>query len=118
MAPEQLEGDVAAIGPATDIYQLGTILYELLTSSLPFPMQPMHLLIYSKISTDPVSPRDRNPSVNPELASLCLKALKKSPADRFSSMADFATQLETCLARGLRPMPTPLPPRRWWQFGR
>ena len=92
MAPEQILGNKEAIGPATDIYSLGVILYELLTRSLPFEGPPA--AVYGQIlHAEPEPPSARRPGLDANLDRVCLKALAKDPAGRFPSMTTFAEAL-------------------------
>ena len=92
MAPEQVLGDAKAIGPATDVYGLGVILYELLTEGLPFEGPPV--AVYGQIlHALPEPPSARRPGVDARLDALCLQTLAKKPVDRFASMAAFAEAL-------------------------
>jgi serine/threonine protein kinase len=96
MPPEQVNGDVAAMGPTCDIYSLGVILYELLTNRRPFE-GPLGILV-AQIVLDPPPPlREFRPKLDRKLEAICLKALAKLPEDRFRSMAAFARALEDWL---------------------
>jgi serine/threonine protein kinase len=82
MAPEQARGDAKFVGPAADVYALGVILYECLTAAVPFPGDNA-LAVLRRVAEDvPESPRRRNPAVHRDLELVCLKCLRKDPADR------------------------------------
>ena len=78
MAPEQAAGDIAAIGPAADVYSLGVILFELLTGYRPFE-GPWSLVIGLKNVKDPDPPSKHRPDLSPALDAICLKAIAKDP---------------------------------------
>ena len=82
MAPEQCKGDVAAIGPATDVYALGVMLFEMLTGKTPYT-GAMSVVI-GRILTAPVPPvQEFRPDVDSRLDAVCRKAMAKAPAERF-----------------------------------
>lgn len=93
MPPEQVEGRSADIGPCSDVYSLGVLLYELLCGRPPFEGSVRS--IWSQILHDAPGPPSRHRSRIPAmLDAICLRAIARLPADRFQSMTEFAAALE------------------------
>jgi serine/threonine-protein kinase len=97
MAPEQVRGDKAAVGPATDIYALGALLYEMLTGQPPFRAETGAATLQQVLAEEPLPPARRNPQVPRDLTTICLKCLSKEPARRYASAAAFAEDLRRFL---------------------
>ena len=97
MAPEQAAGQSDRIGPATDVYALGVILYEMLTGRPPFKGSTLLETIDQVREHDPVPPRFLLPKTPRDLETICLKCLEKSPQRRYASAAELAGDLRAFL---------------------
>lgn len=97
MSPEQAAGRASEVGPASDIYSMGVMLYEALTGKLPHhgpnPMETLLLVV----EADPDLPHHINPDIPPELEAICLKCLEKSPEQRYDSATELADDLDRFL---------------------
>ncbi len=97
MAPEQAQADAARIGPRSDVYALGAILYQIGAGRAPFEGENVLQVLVDVVNRDPVTPRKLNPKFHPELETVALKALEKDPERRFPSAAEFAADLRRWL---------------------
>ena len=119
MAPEQASGLTDQAGPEADLYSAGVVLYELLTGELPFEGANLAAMLYAVVHTQPVPPSELRPGLDPRLDAICLKALAKSPEDRYRTAGEFAAALEGWLGgkpggpvpeEPLDVLPAPAPP--------
>ncbi len=94
MSPEQAEGRLEELGPATDIYGLGAILYALLTGRAPVDGPDVDAILKAVRRGEIPDPRSLNPRVPPALAAICRKALVKRPEDRYRSAHALAEEIE------------------------
>ncbi|MBL9123733.1 MAG: serine/threonine protein kinase [Planctomycetaceae bacterium] len=98
MAPEQASGQVKELGPATDVYSLGVVLYELLTGERPFRAVSDLALLQQITTIEPVSPSRLRREVPPDLSAITLRAMEKAPAARYGSAGELAADLRRYLA--------------------
>jgi serine/threonine-protein kinase len=116
MAPEQAAGSARDIGPVTDVYALGAILYEMLTGRPPFRSTSLVDTLLQVRTEEPVPPRRLQSTVPRDLETICLKCLQKPSARRYASAAALAEDLQRFLeGRAILARPAGLPERaRKW----
>ncbi|MBI2932299.1 MAG: protein kinase [Planctomycetes bacterium] len=94
MAPEQVRGSPGEISPRTDVYALGSILYEFLVGRPPFAGETVAEVYTHILQDDPHPPTKANPKADRILEAICLKALEKNPSKRYGDAAELAEELK------------------------
>ncbi len=97
MPPEQVKVDPDAIGPASDVYGLGAVLYHLLTGRPPFLAGSKEETFHQVVKNEPAAPRTLNPAIPKDLETICLKCLEKEPKRRYASALALAEDLHRWL---------------------
>jgi serine/threonine-protein kinase len=92
MAPEQVRGKRGDV--RTDIYALGTMLFEMITGDLPYPHGNAHVTMRSKINQDPRPPSEIMPSIDPKVEEIIMHAIERSPRERYETAKQMLTDLE------------------------
>jgi hypothetical protein len=96
MSPEQAMGE--RVGPQSDLYSLGVVLYEMLTGELPFEAEGALATAMKHITERPVPPRERDPRVPEAMEALVMALLAKDPEDRYGSAFELAEDLRRARA--------------------
>jgi eukaryotic-like serine/threonine-protein kinase len=97
MSPEQATGMQSQVGPRSDVYSLGALLYHLVTGRVPFAGESIGQTLRMVETQDPIAPRLLNPSLPLDLETICLKCLEKDPAKRYGSAEEFRDELQRFL---------------------
>jgi WD40 repeat protein/DNA-directed RNA polymerase subunit RPC12/RpoP len=97
MSPEQARGETDRVGPHSDQYSLGVVLYELLTGKRPFEGPP-HTVVAQVAAQEPPAPRKLNARIPEDLEAICQKATEKELSARYADMHAFAEDLTRWLA--------------------
>jgi serine/threonine protein kinase len=92
MAPEQVKGKRA--DKRTDIYNLGALLYEMLTGALPFQNDNPWAALNARVTGDPIAPRKLNSNLSAQAEEIVLRALQRDPAARYQSAAAMKEEID------------------------
>jgi serine/threonine-protein kinase len=98
LSPEQAQGE--EVTPVSDLYSIGVMLYEALAGRVPFEGESAVAVAMKQVSQAPQRPSSINPEVSPALDSVVLRALEKSPGDRFQNADAFIAALDNALKAG------------------
>ncbi|MBU6336919.1 MAG: Stk1 family PASTA domain-containing Ser/Thr kinase [Acidobacteria bacterium] len=107
LSPEQAQGH--EVGPQSDLYSTGVVLYEMATGRLPFDGESAVAIAMKQVGEAPPDPLSVNPSIPPALGAVILKALEKDPARRFADADAFIAALDAA-QQGIFPDTPALPP--------
>ena len=96
VSPEQTQGK--ELGPTSDLYSLGIVMYEAATGEVPFKGDDAISVALKQVNEQPVPPSQLNPNVDPQLEAIILKCMQKDPAARFQTADDLSKTLRDYLA--------------------
>lgn len=106
MSPEQAQG-LPSVGPPTDIYALGVVLYELLTGTFPFQAETPMAMLAARLMHAPTPPRDVRGDLPPAVEDVVMRALARKPEARFASSAEMVAALRAAAGIGSAPHAQP-----------
>src|SRR5438067_1714370 len=101
VAPEQAQG--RPVGPQSDVYAAGIVLYEMLTGTLPFDAENPLAVAMQQINQAPTRPTRLNAAIPRSVEAIVLQALAKNPADRFASMAEVKAAVDAARSSAAQP---------------
>lgn len=107
--PEQALAKKELIGPQSDVYSLGIVVYEMLTGRVPFKAESDTAVIQMHINTQPPMLHEFNPTIRKQVERVTLKALEKHPAKRFASAGEFYLSLKKAVEMTSTSFPKPTP---------
>lgn len=99
MSPEQARGNQAKVGPTSDIYSLGVVLYEYLIGKPPLVAESAVQTLRLVNEVEPVAPRQILPGIPIDLDTICMKCLRKGPSERYTTAGDLADDLDRFLQK-------------------
>lgn len=113
MPPEQAK-DSSTVTAQSDVYSLGATLYHAITGRPPFQAASLGEILRQIADEEPISPRRMNQRINRDLETICLKAMQKSPAQRYATAKEFADDLRRFLeGRPILARPVSRPEAIW-----
>ncbi|MCA9113610.1 MAG: protein kinase, partial [Planctomycetaceae bacterium] len=99
MSPEQIDSELGNVGPQSDIYSTGVMLYQLLTGRLPFQDRTVNKVLVRILTEDPPELSQLRPDIDPDLAAICLKMMARLPRERYQSMREVRQALRDWVIR-------------------
>ncbi len=103
MSPEQIQGN--PLEPSSNLFSLGTILYEMVTQQKAFDGQNADQVRHAVLDSLPLSPHEMNSKIDPALSDLIMKAISKEPSERYQSGQELINDLEKCKNNPIKSAP-------------